>query len=95
MHAVILVFPFLQLHREGQRVADLGWVDFVFGFSTFSQILLGQMRIRRISRVRWWDSQDHGQPNPTQVRDQIPLPVHTETPIMLLCLPGGRRSHES
>ena len=33
------------LFRVGNLVAVLGWVDFIFGSSTVSQILMGKMRI--------------------------------------------------
>ena len=54
-------------YMAGHLVADLDWVDFVFGYSTVSQILLGHMRIRQCrhrSRERWWNSHYQCQPNP-------------------------------
>ena len=64
-------------YRVRHLVADLGWVDFVFGCSTVSQILLGKIRISQYwhrSRARWCATVNIIV-NLTQVRDQMPLPV--------------------
>ena len=59
-------------------IADLGWVDLVFGCTSVSQILLGRMRITQF----WHSSRARGRGGtvkinfiPTQVRDRMPLPV--------------------
>ena len=63
------------LYKVGHQVADLGWVDFVFGCSAICQILLGKVIIRQYwhsSRARCWNSQDHIQPNPGPRPDASP-----------------------
>ena len=40
-------------YRVSQQVSDLGWVDFDFGRSTVSPILLGLMRDMLNGQSRW------------------------------------------
>ena len=47
-------------------VAHLGWVDYDFGHSSVSLVLLGQMEIwqsRLVNRARWRDIKNQRQPN--------------------------------
>ena len=65
------------LYRVAHLVANLGWVDLNFDYSTVCLILPGLMGVwqkRLGSWARWWNSQI--QVNPTQVRDQMGHPVH-------------------
>ena len=65
-------------YRVAHLVANLGWVDLNFDYSTVCLILPGLMGVwqkRLGSWARWWNSQI--QMNPTQVRDQMGHPVHT------------------
>ena len=65
------------LYRVAHLVANLGWVDLNFDYSTVCLILPGLMGVwqkRLGSWARWWNSQI--QVNQTQVRDQMGHPVH-------------------
>ena len=63
-------------YRVAHLVANLGWVDLNFDYSTVCLILPGLMGVwqkRLGSWARWWNSQI--QVNQTQVRDQTGHPV--------------------
>ena len=64
------------LYRVAHLVANLGWVDLNFDYSTVCLILPGLMGVwqkRLGSWARWWNCQI--QVNRTQVRDQMGQPV--------------------
>ena len=64
------------MYRVAHLVANLGWVDLNFDYSTVCLILPGLMGVwqkRLGSWARWWNSQI--QVNRTQVRHQMGHPV--------------------
>ena len=72
-------------YREVHLLADLGWVDFDCGCSTFCLVLLGLMGSWQnwpCGSARWWNIPNLSQLNP--VRQEMDLPVE---PVLLNLAP--------
>ena len=63
------------MYREVHLLADMGWVDFDFGSSTFCLVLLGLMGSLQnwlCGWAKWWNIRNLSQLNP--VRQEMDLP---------------------